>query len=1138
MKNMPITIIIVSLLLIGSVAAAGQYTLRLGEMSFDPLTDFPKLDDQWRIRTSEGADLHLVQLFGPTETAWLDYLKSQNLHILQYIHPYTYIVWGELTHEREVLNPGIVRWSGPFEPAFRVEPRWRNLSRAMEQVEVLAVRNADSRSIIDRVESLGGRLTLHSSLNHIFDMLAFDLPGHAIREVARIPGVYSVQLPPKEGGLRGEMSNQVNVNNVNEDNLAYPGYMDWLNDVGLDGNGVIMANVDSGVQDNHPDLVNRIVDCEGETCGGSSSSDHGTHTAGIMAADGSSGVLDNYGFLRGLGVAPGANIVEQKYSPFYTQPDGMLLLMRDSYANGASVSGNSWGPSDYPEGYDNDTLQVDIGVRDASEESAGNQSMSYILSIMNGSGGTSSQGSPDEAKNIFTIGSTKMQTYGGVQELEIDDISYNSAHGPALDGRKIPHMVAPGCYVDSSIPTNTYGNKCGTSMASPHVSGAVALFIQYYRELFETDPSPAMIKSAFLVVARDLAGNEDADGGILGHPFDSKQGWGRMDLEAVLDSPWLTQYFDDPVILDATGDVWERTVYVDNTEYPVRLMLTWTDAPGHGLGGSTPAWNNDLDLEVTVNGDTYLGNRFGSDGWSEPGGSPDSMNNTEGIFLPAGTSGPVMVRVIGTNINSDAIPGSGDETDQDFALVITNVFNQSSDGVITLDRSVYAPGIDINIEVSDLDLHGLGSLNVTVQSDSEPAGETVSLAETGSDTGIFMGSITAVETTGAGQLTISHNDEIRAVYYDEDTGGGMPGEKFAFAAADTQGPVIDSVGVASLTSSNAVIRWDTGEAATSRVVYGSIIPPEIVMEDGVYTTDHVMEITDLEPCTVYYFSVLSEDQAGNLSVDDNSGVYYSFTTYDRILLINETMDTDPEWSMEGQWAWGQPAGQGGDHGSPDPASGHTGTNVLGYNLNGDYPPSIPEYALTTGNFDCTDCRDATLTFYRWLGVERPLYDHATLQISTNGGTSWSTIWENEDTYDGGEWEYMEYDISQWADGASDVSIRWIMGPTDTGWQYCGWNIDDVQVLYEGECNPATPTPAPTPTPEPCVYDGDVDNSGSLTPQDALASFQIYLGIIPDPTIAEECSADCNGSQSVTPEDALCIFLNYLSGSCQCAEAIP
>jgi len=493
------------------------------------------------------------------------------------------------------------------------------------------------------------------------------------------------------------MSNQINVNQHDPGSAAFPGYWSWLNEAGLDGNGVVIANVDSGVQEDHPDLISRFLPCSGTTCGGAASSSHGTHTAGIMAADGASGTADGAGFLRGLGVAPGAEMIEQLYSPFYTNPGGVLLLMEESHANGAEVSGNSWGPSSLPLGYDADTLQVDVGVRDADPETPGNQALHYILSIMNGYGGSSSQGTPDEAKNIFTIGSTKMQNGDLSQIPDINDLSSNSAHGPALDGRIIPHMVAPGCSVDSTIPDGIYTTKCGTSMASPHVSGGVALFIEARREAGADEPSPALVKAAFLAVTHDLAGFSDADGGTLGHPFDAKQGWGRMDLEAVLVPEVQVLYRDVPVVLDDTGEFWGvRKAAADRSE-PIRIMLVWTDAPGHGLGSTTPAWNNDLDLEVEVGGQLFSGNDFDpATGWSVPGGTADAMNNTEGVFLPAGVTNEIVIRVVASNISSDGVPGVGDTTDQDFALVCYNcgptaLFADGFETADTLAWSVTVP---------------------------------------------------------------------------------------------------------------------------------------------------------------------------------------------------------------------------------------------------------------------------------------------------------------------------------------------------------------------------------------------------------------------------------------------------------------
>lgn len=664
-----------ALICVAAVSAAprvGDFTLELGGEKFDPRQNDPAtlLPAAWREagRSAEFEDLQLVQLWGTVGGDDLARLEAAGLQPVQYVHPFTYIVWGKTA---ALANLHVARWSGPFEPAYKVLPQWRALGAAPIDLDVLIYRGVGVDAVVQRLAGLGAEILGGRDLDSRFHHVVLRLGGDRLLEVARLPGVYTVQPEPRDGGLRTEMSNQVNAGQLDVGGLAVPGYPAWLASVGLSGAGVVMANVDGGIDHTHVDLAARMLACTGTTCGGALSDSHGTHTAGIMAGDGASGTRDSRGFLRGLGVAPGANLVEQVYTPFFTQPGGMRLLMEESHQNGAVLSGNSWGPSGSPNGYDNDTLQVDLSVRDADDDVAGNQPFTYVLSIMNGFGGTSSQGTPDEAKNILTVGSTRMQTSGGAQEADINSLSSNSAHGPALDGRKIPHIVAPGCQVDSTVPGG-YGFKCGTSMASPHVSGGVGLFFEYYRDLFAKDPSPALVKAAFLPVAKDLAGFRDADNGVLGHRFDSKQGWGRFDLAAIVDPPQPVVYLDDPQVFTAGGQTWQVNLRRAVADQPVRLMLVWTDAPGHGLGGSTPAWNNDLDLGVELGDGVYLGNVFGSDGWSTPGGTADDRNNTEGVLLPAGPITDFTVRVIAASLPSDAIPGEGGSTDQDFALVCYN----------------------------------------------------------------------------------------------------------------------------------------------------------------------------------------------------------------------------------------------------------------------------------------------------------------------------------------------------------------------------------------------------------------------------------------------------------------------------------
>ena len=108
-----------------------------------------------------------------------------------------------------------------------------------------------------------------------------------------------------------------------------------------------------------------------------------------------------------------------------------------------------------------------------------------------------------------------------------------------------------------------------------------------------------------------------------------------------------------------------------------------------------------------------------------------------------------------------------------------------------------------------------------------------------------------------------------------------------------------------------------------------------------------------------------------------------------------------------------------------------------------------------------------------------------------------------------------------------------------------WEILDVASPGDSNCQivptatpaPPTPTPVPTSTPGLCINNGDVNGNGSLTPEDALMTFQIYLGLISDPSDVELCSADCNGNSAVTPEDALCIFQHFVSGACDCADPL-
>jgi len=227
-----------------------------------------------------------------------------------------------------------------------------------------------------------------------------------------------------------------------------------------------------------------------------------------------------------------------------------------------------------------------------------------------------------------------------------------------------------------------------------------------------------------------------------------------------------------------------------------------------------------------------------------------------------------------------------------------------------------------------------------------------------------------------------------------------------------------------------------------------------------------------------------------------------------IIAYEFNLDTNPGWSMQGQWAWGPPTG-GGSHGL-DPTAGYTGSNVLGYNLAGDYPDSLsPTQYLTSGALDLTGYVNTRLEFRRWLGVESATYDHANIQVTPNGST-WTTVWDHTETTAISEtsWSLQSYSIAATADNQPAVRLRWGMGTTDGSVTYPGWNLDDIRIY--GVSAPATACPA------------DLNSDGLVDFSDYLDFLNLYD--------AGDLAVDFNADGLVDFADYL-EFLNLYDAGC-------
>ncbi|TDE11487.1 S8 family serine peptidase [Jiangella asiatica] len=253
-------------------------------------------------------------------------------------------------------------------------------------------------------------------------------------------------------------------------------------DVDVSGEGLIIANIDTGVQFDHPSLAARY---RGTNADGSVSHDynwfdpsgicpdaapcdnqgHGTHTMGTMAGGDEGGTA--------IGVAPGARWIAAKGCEATAQvgcstpaliASGQWTLAPTDLAGQnprtdlrPHIVNNSWG---------SDTRGFADPFYDQIVDAWNAAGVFAIFSSGNdGMAGCATVGSPADSPNAYAVGSHDVA----------NAIAATSSRGPGPDGRIRPDIAAPGVAVTSSIPEDRYASASGTSMASPHVSGTVAL---------------------------------------------------------------------------------------------------------------------------------------------------------------------------------------------------------------------------------------------------------------------------------------------------------------------------------------------------------------------------------------------------------------------------------------------------------------------------------------------------------------------------------------------------------------------------------------------------------------------------------------------------------------------------------------
>jgi subtilisin family serine protease len=344
----------------------------------------------------------------------------------------------------------------------------------------------------------------------IINAAAVTLPVWAVQELARNPligrigydGVVTFSITPS---TKATPSGSWNLDAVNAPDL-------W--ELGLDGNGVVIASLDTGVDAAHPDLgrswrggTNSWFDPNGQHPAPYDANGHGTQTMGLMVGGSASGVP--------IGMAPGARWIAAKvFDDTGTSTFSKLHLafqwLLDPDNNPATLDAPdivnaSWGLNGLAPG----SCNLEFGEDIQALKAAG---MAVVFAAGNGGPDAGTGASPASNPGVLSTGS--------VDSTQL--LASSSSRGPSsCDGSVFPKLVAPGVNVISSdlsfggMPL--YASVSGTSFAAPHATGALALLASAFRA------APlSMIETALTDSARDLG-----DAGP-----DNHYGYGMVDVAA------------------------------------------------------------------------------------------------------------------------------------------------------------------------------------------------------------------------------------------------------------------------------------------------------------------------------------------------------------------------------------------------------------------------------------------------------------------------------------------------------------------------------------------------------------------------------------------------------------------------------
>ena len=824
---------------------------------------------------------------------------------------------------------------------------------------------------------------------------------------------------------------------------------DFWSAFGLQGDGIVVANIDTGVQWDHPAL-DQAFKCgtnpsdpscwadPANMCGGSAcdNNGHGTHTMGTMVGD------DDPTLTYQVGMAPNAQWIACKGCESNSCSDTSLNACADwilapggSPDNRPNIVNNSWGGG----GGDNWYLAKVQAWRAAGIFPA--------FSAGNSGSSCGTLGSPGDYQESFATASHQSSR----------TISSFSSRGPSAfgdDPYTKPNISAPGDLICSSIPGSSWScGYSGTSMASPHVAGAVAL-------LWSCNASLVGDMTQTFELLQDTADPAN-DAGNCGAPADGEgnytYGYGYLNVLAagqqVCSAGTLTGMVTDSSAAPLEG----ATVTADN-------------GAGLVVDADTAA---DGTYTLTLPDGTYTvtAQKYGYD-----------MDSASGVVVTEGetTTQDFVLAPLGTSLVSGVVydvgvPGVGMHGYPLYAAIHITAggFNETifsdpftgyyeielvADTEHTITTTALAPGYEELVEAvtpsGEYYTHDIPLL-VDAEACAAPGYQPdydIFYSFESSDEGFTPGGTTSFAwgnfTSGPGE---GHSGDKGIA---TNPGGSYNPSELGWMAS----PVIDLTGFG--TSSPVIQWWDWKHIESASfdwarldvtkdggTTWNSVWGPV----GGVSDTSYNQQTVVLDPSYNvanfqfrFYFKSDSSVQYEGWYVDD-VGIF-GFTAPPETVVYEEDFNaTNGSFVATGtptvEWEWGVPTTTF-PGACPD---GNCWDTVLAGNYTASTNQTLASPAIDLSGVVLPPGQTLYLKWWQAAHVESNSYDDAWAEISTDG-TTWTTMWANPSSTITETWNQKSYDISSFV-GDDSVYLRFRL-TSDSSVQYEGYSVDHIKISYQ------------------------------------------------------------------------------------------